>query len=188
MRIFLWLGAAFAVAASMACEIENPAADAGTDASVSGEAGALACGENTFPAIERSCLVDDDCAVVEHQINCCGTLSATGIRADAKSAFDAAEATCRASYPRCRCAVQITQADDGTSAADNRAASVSCAQGRCSSTFTPPDPGICTPGGAPCAAGFSCCYPCGIEGCDFRCEPTCAPGTPGCAGGCFLRP
>ncbi len=39
-----------------------------------------------------------------------------------------------------------------------------------------------------CAEGLSCCYPCGIPGCENRCEPTCAPGTPGCFDGCFLRP
>lgn len=41
---------------------------------------------------------------------------------------------------------------------------------------------------ADCGAGLSCCYPCGIPDCDFICEPSCAPGTPGCADGCLLRP
>ncbi|MCC7539816.1 MAG: hypothetical protein IT379_26575, partial [Deltaproteobacteria bacterium] len=39
-----------------------------------------------------------------------------------------------------------------------------------------------------CGAGLSCCYPCGIPGCDNLCEPTCDESTPGCAGGCLLRP
>lgn len=43
-------------------------------------------------------------------------------------------------------------------------------------------------GAADCGAGLSCCYPCGIPGCENVCEPTCEPGTPGCAGGCLLRP
>ena len=39
-----------------------------------------------------------------------------------------------------------------------------------------------------CPTGELCCYPCGIPGCDNICEPTCPPGTPGCFGGCYLRP
>ena len=50
-----------------------------------------------------------------------------------------------------------------------------------------PEGSVCMPGGDPCGAGLSCCYPCGIDGCDFVCEPTCSPGTPGCVGGCIMR-
>jgi hypothetical protein len=46
---------------------------------------------------------------------------------------------------------------------------------------------ICTTDGD-CMGGLSCCYPCGIPDCDYRCEPTCTPGTPGCFDGCLLRP
>lgn len=42
-------------------------------------------------------------------------------------------------------------------------------------------------GSAECGPGLSCCYPCGIPGCMNVCEPSCAEGTPGCAGGCLLR-
>lgn len=41
---------------------------------------------------------------------------------------------------------------------------------------------------ADCGSGLSCCYPCGIPGCSNACEPSCAEGTPGCAGGCLARP
>ena len=37
-------------------------------------------------------------------------------------------------------------------------------------------------GGAACATGLLCCYPCGIPGCDFRCEPRPAGGM------CLPRP
>jgi hypothetical protein len=46
---------------------------------------------------------------------------------------------------------------------------------------------VCT-STAECGAGLSCCYPCGVPDCENVCEPTCAPGTPGCSGGCLLRP
>jgi hypothetical protein len=188
MRLFIAFGITAALAAVAACEVEYPTADAGGDASTGTDAGAIGCGASGFPAIDRSCSVADDCSVVEHQINCCGTLRALGIRASAKAAFDSAEATCRSSYPLCDCASHSTLADDGTSADGSGPARAECVAGQCRSTFAPADPGLCTPGGAPCAAGFSCCYPCGVEGCDFRCEPTCSEQTPGCINGCFLRP
>jgi hypothetical protein len=184
-----WLRFGWVLALMAACEVEYPAADAGSDAGSAADAAALlACGADPFPSIDRGCQVDQDCVAVEHQINCCGTLRAIGVRAAAKAAFDAAEASCRSAYPLCDCASQVTQADDGTSAAGAQAAAVRCADGSCRTSFPPPDPGVCTPGGEPCPAGFSCCYPCGIPDCEFRCEPTCDPGSPGCAGGCFLRP
>ncbi len=37
-----------------------------------------------------------------------------------------------------------------------------------------------------CAPGLSCCYPCGIEGCDFICMPSCYDEW--CSGGCPLVP
>jgi len=39
-----------------------------------------------------------------------------------------------------------------------------------------------------CAPELSCCYPCGIEGCDFVCTPSCDDSDPGCIGGCYLYP
>jgi hypothetical protein len=41
--------------------------------------------------------------------------------------------------------------------------------------------------GGPCAAGLSCCYPCGIPGCTNTCTPTCDPSDPDCIGGCPLK-
>ena len=36
--------------------------------------------------------------------------------------------------------------------------------------------------------GLACCYPCGVEGCDFVCEARCAAGSVGCTNGCLARP
>ncbi len=41
--------------------------------------------------------------------------------------------------------------------------------------------------GRECAPGLACCYPCGIQGCNFQCTVACAPGSPGCSNGCLLR-
>jgi hypothetical protein len=37
-----------------------------------------------------------------------------------------------------------------------------------------------------CGPGLSCCYPCGIEGCQNVCTPTCYDSY--CSGGCPLYP
>ncbi len=43
--------------------------------------------------------------------------------------------------------------------------------------------------GATCKSGLVCCYPCGIEGCDFTCTVPCESGSPGCSDdGCLLLP
>lgn len=53
----------------------------------------------------------------------------------------------------------------------------------------PVGPGeACGAGRGECTTAYSCCYPCGIPGCENICEPTCDEGTPACAGGCLLRP
>jgi hypothetical protein len=50
--------------------------------------------------------------------------------------------------------------------------------------------GVCgsSADGGECAAGLSCCYPCGTPGCEFKCTPTCGPSDPGCFGGCVAVP
>ena len=62
-----------------------------------------------FPTdFERGCGADANCVVGLHQIDCCGTLFATGINHSERDRFDTAEATCRASYPACGCAAGAT--------------------------------------------------------------------------------
>ena len=39
-----------------------------------------------------------------------------------------------------------------------------------------------------CAPGLECCYPCGIQGCDFVCTVPCDESEPWCAGGCPQYP
>ena len=41
--------------------------------------------------------------------------------------------------------------------------------------------------GRACAQGLVCCYPCGIPGCQYRCQTPCAAG-PACINGCPLLP
>ena len=39
-----------------------------------------------------------------------------------------------------------------------------------------------------CDEGLTCCYPCGIQGCDNICTPTCDPNEPWCSDGCPMYP
>lgn len=181
--------AAAEVSADAPAEVSADApTDAPSDVPADVSDGAIACGASgAFPTFARACSVDADCAVVEHEINCCGTLVALGIRADQRAAFDAAEAICRAQYPGCGCAASPTTADDGTRYDGARPARAACVDAVCTSTFGLASGAECAPGGAACGAGLACCYPCGVAGCSYQCEPACKADQPGCSNGCWMR-
>jgi hypothetical protein len=42
--------------------------------------------------------------------------------------------------------------------------------------------------GLTCGEGLACCYPCGIQGCEFTCTQACDDNQPGCFNSCFLLP
>lgn len=170
-----------------ALDAGRDAASSTHDAETSGQDASLLCGTEGFGSFSRACDNQADCVVVEHQINCCGTRLATGLRRDVRAAFEVAEASCRASYPACGCAELAIRADDGTTASGSAQARVDCLAGSCATTFVSAG-GSCASGGAACGPGYSCCYPCGIPGCSAVCAPSCSPGTVGCAGGCLQVP
>jgi hypothetical protein len=91
---------------------------------------------SVFPSFDRACTVDAECAVVFHQINCCGTRRALGIVKGKVVDFSAAETICESQYPGCGCAQQPTMADDGNASADESLIKVSCSMGICA-TFVP---------------------------------------------------
>jgi len=43
---------------------------------------------------------------------------------------------------------------------------------------------LCGQDGGPCKPGLVCCYPCGIEGCQWKCQEPCDSSEPWCSGGC----
>jgi hypothetical protein len=162
------------------------AGDAGREGGANVDAGP-ACGAN-FPSFARGCVASSDCRVVTHQRDCCGSLAALAIRSEEQARFQSAEALCVRSSPVCDCLAQPTRAEDGTSEGGGADVRAVCVDRQCTSTFSAPSTGACTPGGNSCGLGYSCCYPCGIPDCAYACEPTCAAGTPACANGCLLRP
>ncbi len=86
----------------------------------------------TFPLFTPFCNVDADCAVVIHQIDCCGSKVAWGINAMVEAMFTGEEATCRDQYPKCKCAQKQTVADDGKTAPGDVFAA-KCLVGQCKS-------------------------------------------------------
>lgn len=71
----------------------------------------------TFPTYSKECGSDGDCAIGEHQLNCCGTKLAIGLSKSAQAAFEADEQVCESQYPGCGCAQFPTQAEDGKTGA-----------------------------------------------------------------------
>ena len=86
-----------------------------------------------FPPIDRSCTTNRDCAIVFHQIDCCGSLLAWGINGAVAKAFGEAEAMCAEQYQECECAPMSTVADDGKIVDDVNLVAVACTDGECQS-------------------------------------------------------
>ena len=163
--------------------------EAGRDAAAAASDASISCGSGAAVSFARNCLSQDECIAFEHQINCCGTKRALGMRSDQGGALSSFEATCRAGYPACGCAELATQADDGTTSTSGEPARAACVAGVCTSTFSAiSTESGCTAGGTTCGLGYSCCYPCGIPGCSYQCTPSCAPGSGACYDGCRAVP
>ncbi len=107
--------------------------DSGVNADTGPTKPVVQCADNppVFPAFDTSCKVAIDCAVVLHQINCCGTFVAAGVSQADKAAHEAAEQTCQAQYPKCKCVALATKADDGKTATKLDAFGVDCLAGVC---------------------------------------------------------
>lgn len=91
------------------------------------------CGADgaVFPDFDDSCTADADCAVVFHQVNCCGTNAAWGVNVSEVADFQAAEAICVEEYPKCGCATFPTTADDGKSTWYEKNFVAACQEGAC---------------------------------------------------------
>ncbi|MCY1004419.1 hypothetical protein OV079_02310 [Nannocystis pusilla] len=69
------------------------------------------------PGVDRSCQFDQDCLVVFHQTDCCGSVDAYSVNVQSTDAWQTAAAPCTFE-PFCDCAPQPTDAEDGESTAD----------------------------------------------------------------------
>ena len=123
--------------------IDSGPADTGAgtaDTATADILGGVSCGAGKvlFPKFDKSCKVADDCAVVEHQVNCCGTKAAWGITKTELAGFTSAEALCQKQYPKCKCATMPTKADDGNTTLGGGSFAVDCVKGQCWTFVTKP--------------------------------------------------
>jgi hypothetical protein len=89
-----------------------------------------------FPIFDRTCTSPADCVVARHQIDCCGSFEATGIRSSEMTRFQGDEQLCESQSPACACASRPTVADDGTSAQTATAApNLACVNFVCTTSF-----------------------------------------------------
>lgn len=93
--------------------------------------------DSEFPPFSKSCESDEDCVLLGHQIDCCGSFTMIGVSVSDQEKFEAAESQCSSSFPMCECAQQPTIAEDGLRANDIGAFAVVCNTNQCSSTIDP---------------------------------------------------
>ena len=86
-----------------------------------------------FPTFDRSCRVDADCFVAQHQTDCCGNSRALGLAVRERDAFTAAERVCSAMFPGCGCPARPPVADDGMIAVPPASIVAACRSGLCTS-------------------------------------------------------
>jgi hypothetical protein len=70
--------------------------------------------------------------VLQVVIDCCGSVLATGIRADRKASLEQAAARCEDARGLCECVARPTVRDDGSNAADEMATDADCVRAQCS--------------------------------------------------------
>jgi hypothetical protein len=87
-----------------------------------------------FDALDASCNSAQDCMLVNHQIDCCGTIRILGLPRSERAAFSALEYYCAARFPACGCAAQTSLLDDDTVVEPGSNSVVAeCIEGRCQS-------------------------------------------------------
>jgi hypothetical protein len=87
-----------------------------------------------FDALDRSCSSAQDCVLVQHQIDCCGTILIMGLPSSEQPSFAALEQYCAAQFPLCGCAAQGMMLEDGSMIDFGSTAAVAdCIEGRCQS-------------------------------------------------------
>ncbi len=71
----------------------------------------------TYP-FKYSCQAVNDCVVVAHTVDCCGTIEYVGIEVSKQSAFVACEQAWDQSLPACGCPAGPATAEDGKTVTD----------------------------------------------------------------------
>ena len=110
--------------------------DIGTSDAVVGSCengtGPLQCnGDFQLPSFDKCCETVDDCAIVCHQRDCCGSQNAIGVNANEVERFEELHPDCRNSYPACGCPASSPRAEDGNTSQDWDDITVDCVENTC---------------------------------------------------------
>ena len=81
----------------------------------------------------RVCATEFNCALLNHQVDCCGSEVVIGVSSISLTAAQNLERSCVAQGPLCRCAAKETLAEDGKTFPDGAALKLRCKAGRCES-------------------------------------------------------
>jgi hypothetical protein len=147
MRWALWLLVAGLFSALVGCGDDDPAPapdagppDAGEPDAGEADAGPgdIVCtpeGVDMFRMFDRRCTAASECAAVQLQVDCCGSLLVTGINAAGVAEFEEAATICRSMYPACDCPALMPRTDDGSRAANPDLATVDCVGMACRTSF-----------------------------------------------------
>jgi len=148
-----------------------PPVDTGTPPDSS--AALCRCDETCMVAADdRRCTGAADCAVYEHQKDCCGGIQAIGVRASELTRYQGNEVGC---IPACACAADYTL-EDGTRVNWGRAAA-DCVGGSCVTVEGLGEGDLCGDGLGLCSVDLVCCLPGGPGG-PARCSTTCPTDVP----------
>lgn len=102
-----------------------------------GDTAATDAGANCdfIEAYDDACSVDEDCGLVFHQIDCCGSQAALGIDSEQVTQFNETEAAC-VDPALCDCIPSPTNTQDGN-AGSHEHIEVACLGGQCRSRISP---------------------------------------------------
>ena len=94
--------------------------------------GPLQCdGDFQLPSFDKCCESVDDCAIVYHQRDCCGSQNAIGVNSDEVARFEELHPDCRNSYPGCGCPASNPRAEDGNTPQNWGDITVDCVEDTC---------------------------------------------------------
>ena len=106
--------------------------------------------------VYKKCASTADCTVIDFQINCCGSLHATGVNVTSKATVATCAADRATAFPKCQCPTTAPIADDGTTDTgfSGAAPAVTCnpKTSQCETSFTGE---VC--GSTTCKPGQTCC-------------------------------
>jgi hypothetical protein len=103
------------------------------------EAGACSCFCNANcegfaePALDKSCVLDDDCFAGVHTLDCCGSQIVLGYSLSEQSSFNGYETACM-TRAVCRCAAQEPTIEGGQVTSDIELRKAVCSAGHCVGT------------------------------------------------------